>query len=81
MTRKLEICTANAELGSGDALAVLSYQYPNVQTREWGCLGNCHRCFRVPFLLVDEYDPVEAASVEELVAKVAVHLSGADADS
>ncbi len=80
MTRKLEICSANAELGSADALAELISRHPHVQTKEWGCLGNCHRCFRAPFLLVDEYYPIEADSVQELIAKVSIHISGTDAD-
>ncbi|MHB1626977.1 MAG: DUF1450 domain-containing protein [Bacilli bacterium] len=79
MTRKLEICSANAGLGSAAALAVLVSRHPDVQTKEWGCLGNCHRCFRAPFLLVDECHPIEADSAEELTAKVAAHLSRTDA--
>ena len=74
MTHKLEYCTGNATLGSAALAQSLQAEFPRLQVKAWDCLGYCHRCFRVPFLLLDERHVLEAATIAELEAKVRMAL-------
>ncbi|MCY0876279.1 MAG: DUF1450 domain-containing protein [Firmicutes bacterium] len=65
-TRKLETCIGNRPFGSEELLSRASTTFEGLHITEWGCLGNCHRCYRVPFALLDEYTLLEAPTQEEL---------------
>ncbi|MCI0183713.1 DUF1450 domain-containing protein [Sulfoacidibacillus ferrooxidans] len=70
MKRKVEYCTGNLDYHTDDMIKQLQTLDPEITVKEWGCLGNCHRCFRVPFCLIDEYDLIEADTIEHLYTLV-----------
>lgn len=77
MVHKLETCIGNRAFGSQDLLsrAALAWHETEVHTMEWGCLGNCHRCYRTPFALLDEYTLLEAPTTDELWSLVQAYMS------
>jgi len=72
--RKIEICISNAKLGSGAVLDWVKSEHPIIRTKQWGCLGHCHRCLHVPYVLIDDETFVEAQSEAELRAKLEARL-------
>lgn len=75
MAHQVETCMGNRPCGSETLLARVATTWPDVKTREWGCLANCHRCYRVPFALLDEFELIEAPTQEALWAQVAAYLA------
>jgi len=65
----------NRSFGSETLLARVATTWPDVNTREWGCLGNCHRCYRAPFALLDEFELIEASTQEALWSQVAAYFA------
>lgn len=44
--------------------------FPDIRLIRWGCLGYCHRCIHVPYVLLNDTEYIEAQTVEELLEKV-----------
>jgi uncharacterized protein YuzB (UPF0349 family) len=66
MAQKLEVCTGNARFGSHAVARSLCAELDAYTFAEVGCLGYCHRCFRVPFVMVDERENIEAPDAQAL---------------
>ncbi|WP_181363148.1 DUF1450 domain-containing protein [Sulfoacidibacillus thermotolerans] len=75
MKHKLEICTGNLDFHTDRAIAELQNEHPALIVKQWGCLGNCHRCFHVPFCLLDDFELVESETIEQLVSKLREKLN------
>ena len=69
-SRLIEYCLTNIEQGVLEAVEELRHLYPKARVQEWGCLGHCHQCFRMPFVYLNELVIVEAPSASELVTLV-----------
>lgn len=67
---KLEVCISNLELGTQAVWDSVAARYPDIRLIRWGCLGYCHRCLHVPYVLLNDTEYIEADSVEELTRKV-----------
>jgi len=75
MPHKVETCIGNDHFGTAQLLLRAAVQFPDTQTRLVGCLGNCHRCYRAAFVLVDDFTIVEAASSTELWERLRAMLA------
>ncbi|QSO51745.1 DUF1450 domain-containing protein [Alicyclobacillus curvatus] len=71
---KLEVCVSNLELGSQEVWDKVKEAYPGVRLIRWGCMGYCHRCIHVPYVLLNDTEYIEADSAEELFHKVALRI-------
>ncbi|MCY0870293.1 MAG: DUF1450 domain-containing protein [Firmicutes bacterium] len=74
MAKKLEVCTGNARFGSHAVARSLCDELESYTFAEVGCLGYCHRCFRVPFAMVDERENIEAPDASELAKALRARL-------
>ncbi len=63
---KLEVCISNLDLGSQEVWDQVKAAFPEVRLIRWGCMGYCHRCIRVPYVLLNDSEYLEAGSAEEL---------------
>lgn len=72
--QKIEICVSNAKLGSGAILEWIRREYPSIRTKQWGCLGYCHRCLNAPYVLIDDDIFIEAETEDELRKLLENHL-------
>jgi uncharacterized protein YuzB (UPF0349 family) len=77
--RKVEVCVSNLDLGAQIVWDHVTAHFPDVRLKRWGCLGYCHRCIHVPYVLIDDTLYIEAASAEELWEQVKEELAGKDA--
>lgn len=68
--KKLEVCISNLDVGSEYVWEQVAKQYPDIQLRRWACLGYCHRCIHVPYVLLDDAEYIEGTSAEDLWEKV-----------
>jgi len=66
LAHRIESCIGNRSFGTDDILDRAQAEFRDVQVREWGCLGNCHRCFRAPFVLIDDLHLIEAPDADTL---------------
>lgn len=78
--KKLEVCISNLELGTQQVWDEVAKAYPDVRLIRWGCMGYCHRCIRVPYVLLNDTEYVEAESVQELLNKVLDRIEQGKAD-
>ncbi|HZG57570.1 YuzB family protein [Paenibacillus sp.] len=79
MNRLVEFCTNNMHHGTDRLLQRLEAERPDVETIEYGCLGNCGQCYLEPYVLVDG-EIVAAETVEALYDAVVAKLNEADVD-
>jgi uncharacterized protein YuzB (UPF0349 family) len=68
MHKILEFCTNNASHGT-DRIMLRFESQQEVDTVEYGCLGNCGQCYMEPFVFVDG-DLVSATNPEILYEKI-----------
>ncbi|MCI3919994.1 YuzB family protein [Paenibacillus sp. TRM 82003] len=78
MNRLVEFCTNNMHHGTDDVMRRVE-ERPDVDTIEYGCLGNCGQCYLEPFALVDG-DIVAAETAEALYEKILEKLNEAEID-
>jgi uncharacterized protein YuzB (UPF0349 family) len=78
MNRLVEFCTNNMHHGTDDIMRRLE-AHPDVETIEYGCLGNCGQCYLEPYALVDG-EIVAAETAEALYARIIEKLNEADVD-
>ncbi|HZG76987.1 MAG TPA: YuzB family protein [Paenibacillus sp.] len=79
MNRLIEFCASNAHHGTETIVRRLEAERPDVETIEYGCLGNCGMCYLEPYVLVDG-EIVAAESAEELYEKIIHKLNEAEID-
>jgi uncharacterized protein YuzB (UPF0349 family) len=72
---KVEVCVSNVDLGSGQVCQLVAEHFPDVRVKRWGCLGYCHRCVHVPYVLIDDKIYLEAETADELWEQVKRKLS------
>jgi uncharacterized protein YuzB (UPF0349 family) len=72
--KKIEYCISNLDLGTQVVLDAIAQSFPDIKIRQWGCLGHCHRCIRVPYVLIDDTEYIESPSAKELWEKVRQHV-------
>ncbi|MDB5083816.1 MAG: hypothetical protein JWN30_702 [Bacilli bacterium] len=63
---KCDFCIGNADNGSDRIRTFLEENYPNIQLRNWSCLGNCSGCIRRPFVIVNDAKILQASTPGEL---------------
>ncbi|KPV44994.1 DUF1450 domain-containing protein [Alicyclobacillus ferrooxydans] len=68
--KKLEVCISNLEVGTQMVWDRIGELFPDIRLIRWGCLGYCHRCIHVPYVLLNDTEYIEAQTVEELLEKV-----------
>lgn len=78
MNRLIEFCVNNMHHGTDDIMRRLS-ERPDVETIEYGCLGNCGQCYLDPYALVDG-EIVSAETAEALYEKIVDMLDMEPAD-
>lgn len=76
--QKLEVCVSNLELGSQEVWDRVKAQFPDIRLKRWGCLGYCHRCIHVPYVLLNDTEYIEAETPEELFQKVVDFIHAED---
>ncbi|TLS53369.1 DUF1450 domain-containing protein [Paenibacillus antri] len=79
MNRLVEFCTNNMHHGTDTILRRLEEERPDVETIEYGCLGNCGMCYLEPYVLVDG-EIVAAETAEALYEKIVQKLNEAAID-
>lgn len=68
--KKVEYCVSNVD-NAGEVVGdFVRNEFPDLKVRRWACMGYCHRCIRVPFVLINDVDYVEGDSVDALWAEV-----------
>ncbi len=72
---KIEVCINNLKLGSKLVYNQIRDTYPSIELKQWECLGHCDRCIRVPYVLIDDHDLIEAENAEELWEKVKTYIN------
>ncbi len=75
--KKVEYCVSNIDAAGQQVCDLVHAEFPNVRVRRWACMGYCHRCIHVPFVLIDDMDYVEGDSVEELWESVKREIAAA----
>lgn len=75
MPDKLEICIGNSPVGIMSILQIIREEFPSIQVKEWGCLGNCHNCFRKPFVLLNDTTLVQGEDADDLLDQLRRALS------
>jgi len=78
MNRLVEFCTNNMHHGT-DAVMRRLEERPDVETIEYGCLGNCGQCYLEPYALVDG-ETVAAEDAEQLYVKIVEKVNEAEVD-
>lgn len=73
--KKIEVCISNLDLGSEFVWNQVANTHPDIRLIRWGCLGLCHRCVHVPFVLLDDSESLEAANPDDLWEHVKLRLS------
>ncbi len=79
MNRLVEYCSSNAHHGTEDVIRRLERERPDVETIEYGCLGNCGMCYLEPYVLVDG-EIVSADDAESLYENIVQKLNEAEID-
>jgi len=78
MHRLVEFCVSNMHHGT-DRIKEKLDERPDVETIEYGCLGNCGQCYYEPYALVDG-EIVAADTADELYEKILKKLDEEEAD-
>lgn len=68
--KKLEVCISNLDLGAGFVWEQTATRFPDIRLRRWGCLGYCHRCLHVPYVLLNDTEYIEGTSPADLWSRV-----------
>jgi len=79
MNRLIEFCASNAHHGTERIVRRLEAERPDVETIEYGCLGNCGMCYLEPYVLVDG-EIVSAESADRLYENIVRKLNEAEID-
>lgn len=78
MNRLVEFCVNNMHHGTDSVMRRVG-ERPDVDTLEYGCLGNCGQCYLEPYALVDG-QIVSAETAEELYDRIMELLDGEESD-
>jgi uncharacterized protein YuzB (UPF0349 family) len=78
MNRLVEFCTNNMHHGTDDIMRRLEGR-SDVDTIEYGCLGNCGQCYLEPYAYVDG-EIVAAETAEALYDKIVEKIKEAEVD-
>ncbi|MEK0316874.1 YuzB family protein [Cohnella sp. 56] len=68
----VEFCVSNAHHGT-DALIEKLKAHPDIETIEYGCLGNCGECYLSPYVMVNG-ETVVAETAEALYDEILAAL-------
>ena len=71
---KVEVCVNNLHLGSQAVFDQVSSVRKDVRLRSFSCLGYCHRCVYVPFVLINDTEFIEGTDAEDLWEQVKQRL-------
>lgn len=74
----IEFCASNMHHGTDSLLEELELD-DNVETMEYGCLGNCGECYLRPYAMVDG-EIVAADTVDELRGRIREAIRERQAD-
>ncbi|MBN2982846.1 MULTISPECIES: YuzB family protein [Cohnella] len=74
----VEFCVTNMHHGTDRVLRKLE-QLPDVETVEYGCLGNCGECYLSPYALVNG-TAVFAETADELYDRILAEMGEQDAE-
>lgn len=75
--KKVEYCVSNIDAAGQQVCDLVQREFPSVRVRRWACMGYCHRCIHVPFVLIDDVDYLEGESVEALWQAVKQEIAAA----
>lgn len=67
---KIEVCVSNLKLGSKIVCDLIRETYPTIIVKQYACLGHCDRCIKVPYVLIDDHNFIEAENAQALWEKV-----------
>jgi uncharacterized protein YuzB (UPF0349 family) len=68
--KKIDVCIGNTHSGTDWVIERIKEEYPGVEGKRWGCLGNCGDCFRKPFVIANNRYLVDADTKEALLDKI-----------
>lgn len=75
----LEICASNRKHDTDNVIALLEKD-PSVEVIEYGCLGNCGRCWLTPFAMINGIT-VTADNCRELLAVIQQEMKKKEAEA
>ncbi len=71
MPHIFSICTENKKTGIAEAIAEIAAEAGIAfEVKEWRCLSNCHRCYKAPFVLIDDQWLISADSLADVSSKI-----------
>ncbi len=71
---KIEVCINNLLLGSEQVCQRIRASYPEIEIKQWNCLGHCDRCIRVPYVVIDDNHYLEAEDPAALWQQVQAYI-------
>jgi uncharacterized protein YuzB (UPF0349 family) len=78
MHKIVEFCTNNTHHGTDETMR-LCEERMDIDTIEYGCLGNCGQCYLEPYALVDG-EIVSASTAEELYVRIMEKVDNVEVD-
>lgn len=79
MNRLIEYCTNNTHHGTEEVVRRIEAERLDVETIEYGCLGNCGQCYLEPYVLVDGAN-IGAESADALYEQIIKALDQEEED-